>query len=133
MKQSPLVEFESSNFRVIPGEDQDTNSGIYGKALEMWVRDRLRIATVPAGEVIGEDFGWCVPVKSVPYTMYVACSNVEGTANHWRVFAFIEGGIWAGLFGKDKATEPLESLFHVVHAVIASEPGICLVSQKPPI
>jgi hypothetical protein len=32
MKQSPLLEFESSTFAIVPGEDQQTNPGIYGKA-----------------------------------------------------------------------------------------------------
>jgi hypothetical protein len=33
MKQTPLLAFESSAFAVIPGEDHETNPGIYGKAL----------------------------------------------------------------------------------------------------
>jgi hypothetical protein len=66
MKQSPLLEFESSAFAVLPNEDNETNPGIYGKALAQWLANQLRAAGVPAGEVIAEDFGWCVPVESSP-------------------------------------------------------------------
>ena len=48
MKQSPLLEFESSAFTVIPGEDESTNPGIYGKALAEWLADQLRAAGLPA-------------------------------------------------------------------------------------
>jgi hypothetical protein len=67
MKQSPLPEFESSAFAVLPNEDNETNPGIYGKALAQWLANQLRAAGVPAGEVIAEDFGWCVPVESSPF------------------------------------------------------------------
>jgi hypothetical protein len=42
MKQTPLLEFESSAFPVIPGEDDETNPGIYGKALAQWLAEQLR-------------------------------------------------------------------------------------------
>ena len=48
MKQSPLLEFESSAFAVMPGEDEETNPGIYGKALAQWLADRLRAAACGA-------------------------------------------------------------------------------------
>ena len=75
MKQSSLLKFQSSAFAVIPGEDEETNPGIYGKALAVWLGERLRAVDVCAGTVIGEDCGWCVPVKSPPYSLYVACPN----------------------------------------------------------
>ena len=69
MKRSPLLEFESSVFAVVPGEDTETNPGIYGKALAQWLADQLREAGVRAGAVIAEDFGWCIPVESRPHSL----------------------------------------------------------------
>lgn len=92
MKQTPLLEFESSAFAVIPGEDEETNPGIYGKALAQWLAEQLRAAGFSAGEAFAEDFGWCVPVKAKPHSLYVACASTGETPDQWRVFAFAEVG-----------------------------------------
>lgn len=123
MKQSPLLEFESSAFPVSPGEDAQTNPGIYGKALAEWLADRLRAAGLPAGNVIAEDFGWCVLVESKHHSLYVACASAE-TPDQWRVFAFAEGGVMARLMGKDKSAEPLASLFAAVRRCLESDPRV---------
>jgi hypothetical protein len=124
MKQSVLLEFESSAFAVIPGEDEHTNPGVYGKALAQWLAEQLRTRGVSAGDVIAEDFGWCIPVESKPHSLYVACASTEEEQNHWRVFAFAEGGALARLFGKDKSAESLLSLFASVRAVLEAAPAI---------
>ena len=130
MKQSPLLEFESSLFAVAPGEDEETNPGIYGKALAHWLRERLRAAGVPAGDVIAEDFGWCVPVDSTPHALYVACASAEDGPGRWRVFAFAEGGVMARLFGKDKSAESLDRLFTAVRSCLEAEPGIRALREE---
>jgi hypothetical protein len=114
MKRSPLLKFESSAFSVVPGEDGETNPGTYGRALARWLAEQLRAAGVPAGEVFAEDFGWCVRVESKPHALYVACATVEEKPDHWRVFAFAEGGVVARLLGKDRRAESLASLFAAV-------------------
>src|SRR5204863_4211217 len=75
MKQSPLLIFECAAFAVIPGEDEQTNPGIYGKSLALWLAERLRSAGFAAGAIIAEDFGWCIPVDSKPHSLYVACAG----------------------------------------------------------
>src|SRR6476661_2322902 len=70
MKQSPLLEFESSAFAVVAGEDDATNAGLFGKALAEWLAGELRVAGIAAGGVIAEDFGWCVPVSVPPHRLH---------------------------------------------------------------
>jgi hypothetical protein len=123
MKQSPLLEFESSAFAAIPGEDEETNPGIYGKALAQWLAERLSAAGVPAGEVIAEDFGWCVPIDAGPHSLYVACASGE-TSDRWQVFVFAEGGVTARLLGRDKSAESVASLFAAVRRCLESEPDV---------
>ena len=84
--QSPLLEFESSAFPVTPGEDEETNPGIYGRALAQWLAEQLRAAGFDAGAVISEDFGWCVPVAATTHSLYVVCASLEAAPNRWRVF-----------------------------------------------
>jgi hypothetical protein len=124
MKQSPLLEFESSAFAVIPGEDKDTNPGIYGKALAQWLAEQLRGAGFAPGPVIAEDFGWCVPVESEPHSLYVAWASTGEQSGQWRVFAFAEGGLMARLLGKDKSAESLTALFTALRQCLQSAPII---------
>src|SRR5262249_10069206 len=105
-----------------PGKDGETNPGIYGKALAQWLAEQLRAAGFPTGEVIAEDFAWCVPVESKPHSLYVACASAE-QSDQCRVFAFAEGGVVTRLLGKDKSAESLAGLFAAVRRCLESEPA----------
>jgi len=131
MKRSPLLEFESSVFAVVPGEDTETNPGIYGKALAQWLADQLREAGVRAGAVIAEDFGWCIPVESRPHSLYVVCASTGDQPGRWRVFAFAEGGAIAHLLGKDKSDASLAPLFAAVRRCLESTPTVRDLREEP--
>ena len=124
MKQTPLLEFRSSAFPVVPGEDAETNPGIYGMALAQWLAEQLSAAGFRTRPVIAEDFGWCVPIESAPHSLYVVCASTEEGEGHWRVFAFAEGGIMARLLGKDRSTQSLSTLFAALKQCLASAPAI---------
>ena len=123
MKKSPILEFESSAFAPVPGEDEATNPGVFGKAFAQWLANRLRLAGVAAGEVIAEDFGWVIPVKSEPYSLHVACSSREAP-NAWMVFAFAEGGLMSRLLGRDKSGAALESLYGSARRSLEAESSV---------
>lgn len=132
MKASPLLEFESSAFGVTPGEDAETNPGIYGKALAEWLAEQLQIQGQPAGEIIAEDFGWCVGLDFKPYRLYVACSSTEEGPGHWRVFAFAEGGLLHRLLGKDESAAPLDSVFSGIKDSLAANPAVHNLREHAP-
>jgi hypothetical protein len=123
MTQTPLLEFESSAFAVIPGEDEETNPGIYGKALAQWLGEQLATAGYSPQAVIAEDFGWCVPLESDPHSIYIACASTGEKPGEWRVFAFVERGIMARL-GRDTSAETLASVFTALKQCLASAPII---------
>jgi hypothetical protein len=129
MKQSPQLEFESSAFRT-PEEDEDTSSGIYGRALAQWLSAQLRARGLPAKSIVAGDFGWCVPMGSFPHSLYVACARTEEKPNHWRVFAFAEAGVLTRLLGRDKSTESSASLFAAVKQILKANPAINNLHEK---
>ncbi|MDP9011665.1 MAG: hypothetical protein M3O41_03210 [Pseudomonadota bacterium] len=114
-----MLRFESSAFAVTPGEDQETNPGIFGRALASWVSEQLIGAGLHVGSVIAEDFGWCVPVKSPPYSLYVVCASGE-LANHWQVFAVAEGGLTDRILRKDRSTELVAGLHSTLRHCLES-------------
>ncbi len=123
MSKSPLLLFESSAFAVVTGEDEETNPGIYGRALAHWLADQLRASGVPAGTVFSEDFGWCIPIESKPHALHVVCASGEGP-DHWQLFVFAEGGLLASLFGKNRRAESVSSLFTAVRRCLESSPAV---------
>jgi hypothetical protein len=130
MKQSALLEFESTSFAVEPGEDELTNPGVFGKALATWLAAQLRKGGSRTGEVIAEDFGWCIPVESKPHSLYVACANAQEVPNTWRVFVFAEGGLVSRLLGKDQSAQSVSLLFGAVKQVLASAPQVRALREE---
>ena len=121
MNQSPLLQFESEAFADPPGADAETNPGIFGKSLANWLSQQLKAQGSTPGEVIAEDFGWCVPL---PQNLYVACSSGEEAPNQWQVFVFAEAGFLSRLFGKDQSSQAVSSAFAAVKGVLQQSPQI---------
>jgi hypothetical protein len=130
MKQSPLLEFKSDAFAIGPGEDEATNPGIFGKALAEWLASELSFRGHAAGEVIAEDFGWCVPVESKPHALYVACASSDEQPDSWRVFAFAEGGLLGRVFGRDTRDEDVARLYGLVKAAITARVDVRDLSEE---
>jgi hypothetical protein len=127
MKQSPLIEFRSTIFEVAEGEDEETNPGIYGKSLAAWLASQLR---VPEEDVVAEDFGWCVPVKSSQHRVYVACSSEDGSKDKWRVFVFAEGGFVSRVLGRDTRVAEVTSVFARVKQMLEANSGISEITAR---
>jgi hypothetical protein len=124
MMQSALLQFESTAFTAVPGEDEQTNPGICGKELAHWVGDQLRAQGLQVDDVIAEDFGWCVPVRTNSYRLMVACANVSDKEDHWQVFVFAEGGLLSRLLRKGRMAEALAFVFEPVKQALQSSSSI---------
>src|SRR5258705_3531232 len=123
MQQSPILTFSSSAFPVAPGEDAETNPGIYGKSLAQWLSKQLSARGIAGGEAFAEDFGWCVGVRSGDKGVHVVCTSGE-TADTWQVFCFTERGFFEKLRGRPDATEALEHVFDVVKDCLSAAPEV---------
>lgn len=119
---SPILMFQSSRFEIVPDEDKLTNPGIYGKRLAEWMANELpRHGYHALGEVIPEDFAWCVPVAADDCELYVACANAD---EGWQIYVFADCGLMARLIGRDPRSEAVAGLFAAVHAILGDAPGI---------
>lgn len=114
------LEFDSTFFAVVPGEDEDTNPGIYGKALAQWLVVQLRERGVPAEEALAEDFGWGISIHTKPHGLYVICANDADRSGGWRVVAFAGGGLLARLLGRDKRADALSSVMAAIRGALES-------------
>ena len=117
------VIFTSPYFEIEPGEDEDTNPGIYGKALAEWVATKLRERGLVVEGVIAEDFGRCVMVYRKPVMIWIGCANLEDSAGRWQMYIARERGLIARLRGTDGAAE-LETLRAYYRAILNEIPGV---------
>lgn len=68
------VEFSTARFAIEAGEDEETNSGVYGKKPAEWLADALRRTGVEVQGVIAEDFGRCVMPHRKPFMLWIGCA-----------------------------------------------------------
>lgn len=111
------VEFSSNFFSPIAGEEEQTNPGIYGKALAQWVFENLPKHGVKTGKVLPEDWGWVVTVPDNDFFLWIGCSNVDETEGRWRCIVEAEFGWFKKLFrladpqkARSRAAEGLDRL-----------------------
>ena len=130
MMQSALLRFESSAFSIAPGEDEETNPGIFGKALAQWLSEQLATRGFKVTGVFPEDFAWCIGVDSNPHASFVACSNTPDHNTQWGVFVVSEGGLLSRLFGKDKRQEVVASLYSEIKEILSASPSINALAEE---
>ena len=119
MSQSPLLRFASNAFLDLPDVDPETDPSIFGQTLANWLAQRLQAHGYDPGEVIAEDFGWCVPLARKPRRVWLACSGGAGNPAQWRVFVFAQDGLLRRLFGAD-AAQPIATAFAAVKRTLES-------------
>ncbi|WP_374585531.1 hypothetical protein [Pseudoduganella sp.] len=119
---SPILMFQSTRFEIVQGEDQLTNPGIFGRHLAEWMAKELpRQGYQALGDVIPEDFAWCVPVAAEDCELYVACANAE---EGWQIYVFADCGLMARLAGRDPRSGAVAGLYAAVRAILEEAPGI---------
>jgi hypothetical protein len=121
MQQTSMLLFECTDFALMPGEEQETNPGIFGKSLARWLAEQLHGAGFPAGAVFAEDYGWCIPIGAKPRIVYVVC---HGNADQqWQVFAYAERRLLSRLFGQDNPAL-LGEVFTAIRQTLESAPTV---------
>ena len=71
------VEFRSTEFPSLPGEDQLINPGRWGQLLANYLRGELTQRGLPGGSPYVEDWGWAIPLDNEAFPLWVGCGNNE--------------------------------------------------------
>jgi hypothetical protein len=122
---SDHVVFRSSGFPVEPGEDRQTNPGIYGKALAAWVAQKLRARGVAIeDEIIAEDFGRVVVVQRTPFMLWVGCAGVDDSTTEWQLQIAAELPVFARLFRRVDPAPAVAQLREHLRAIVQEVPGV---------
>jgi hypothetical protein len=111
-------------------EDEKTNPGIYGHALALWIAEQLRGRGVVSQEVVPEDWGWCVIIKTKPVRLNIAVSNVDGSSTRWRAFTFAERGLLRPFEAASELKREVSALREHLAAIVATAPGVNDISWE---
>ena len=137
--QSEGLWIESALFQPEPGEDAETNPGVFGKKFAEWIATSLRGSGYTT-EVVPEDWGWCVVCARKPFLLWVGCGNVvqehgdsgasdTSVVNTWHCFTVAEIPFWKRLFGRIDPSRAISKLEAQIKANLVAEPGIKLVAE----
>ena len=134
--------FTSTLFDVDPEEDQETNPGIYGKALAFWLKKKLIAAGRPVEDVIPEDWGWCVLCSRKPFMLWIGCGSMfaDDSAGEddlpprkenlvWTCFVQAEVPVLKKLFKKIVTTDQVNALASDLKSILESDSGIKMVDE----
>ena len=127
--RNEVIWFESSQFPILPEEEDEVNPHIHGKSLALWLAERLRAVGFQPREPFKEDFGWWTDVEAAPpYRLAFICHGEE--ENQWGVQTAAEGGsLWDRMRGKDQRDEVAAPLRAAIRKILESEPTIRSIEE----
>jgi hypothetical protein len=114
------LEFKSKQFEVVPGEDEQTNPGIYGIRLAEFITKHLNTSSYEA-ENIAEDWGRCVILKHPDFESFVGCSSYGEDA--WLIQLCPYKPVVRRWFKKFDTTAWVDRLANTVEKILVDDGG----------
>ncbi len=94
------------------------------QALTTWLAGKLGERGIECHGLVSEDFAWCLPVGPKSERTYVACASDPDDAESWRVYAFHDGKLLVGLFGRGKESDSLAAIYTVLKEILRAAPEV---------
>lgn len=91
--RGPYYLIRSSGFPIEPGEDADTNPGVFGRSLAKYLAAQIQARGWGVESIIPEDFGYCVVLARKPLLLWIGCGNRSLRTDEWIAFAAAEGAL----------------------------------------
>ncbi len=124
MSPSIGVTFQSDYFSPVPGENEETNPGRYGKESALWLAEELRKISVSVEGVRAEDFGWIILVSHQHFLLWLGCGNVGGSTDEWHVYPVAESSLIQRVFQRLDTKTDTDTLWQHVRKLIPQIPAV---------
>lgn len=123
--------FESDAFPPVPGEDDETNPGLYGRALAAWLAAALGSTGYLVERIVAEDFGRVLVVAHPGCRLHVAVASTDETGREWQVFAFAEHGLLARLRRSSVGASAVSRLMSDLKRVLEESADVKSLREEP--
>lgn len=130
MATTPQFIFKSAAFPPEPGEDEEVNPGIFGKALANWLASELPKQGYTVRGQVAEDFGRLVELDAPRGRLYVAASSTDETATEWQVFGILELGLFARFGGGVDPAQTIGKLAGSLRTILGGSPQVRELSEE---
>jgi hypothetical protein len=97
------VEFRSSKFPPYEGEEEEINSGLWGKRLTEYLAAKLAEKGIETEEMAVEGWGCFLPIRNDGFRLALCCGHQNGDGDQFLVFT-------------DPATPKVKKLFRTIDA-----------------
>jgi hypothetical protein len=124
-----FIHIRSAKFPILEGEEQElVNPGMYGKALAIYLQDRLRSIGYVVPFYNCEDWGWWVEIEGAPFS-FGACiycgPGSDGSLEYACKVGLSWGKVWSWKkFKRIDASPWSDKLHDDLLAVFNSDPDI---------
>jgi hypothetical protein len=122
--QGPNHVIRTASFPIKAGEDQETNPGVFGRALAEYLTLQIRARGESVEGIIPEDFGYCIMLRRKPFRLWVACGNRGERTDEWIAFAVAEGGLIRRALGTIDPSREVERLSELLGEIMREAPGV---------
>ena len=127
-----FVEFRSKKFPPYSGEEEEINPGLWGKRLAEYFVERLPAHGIEPEDIIPEDWGWLVPIRSDGARHALCCGHQYGDDDEFLCFTDPQQPITRRLFKKVDATSELTHLISAVDKILAEDTEVSDIVWREP-
>jgi hypothetical protein len=118
------VEFRSTKFPPYEGEEEQINPGLWGKRLAEYFVEKLSVKGIKTGQIIGEDWGWYIPIPNEGFRLAIGCGHQYGDDDVFLCFTKPHTPVVKKLFRKIDASAQLSRLTEAIQQILSSDPDI---------
>ncbi len=127
-----LVTFRSKMFPPYEDEEEMINPGLWGKRLAEYLVEKLRPHGVIAEEIIAEDWGWYIPIKSEGFRLGICCGHQDGDEDEYLCFTEPAKPVFRKLFRKVDVTQELNQIVNAMETIFSDDPAITDIEWSEP-
>lgn len=122
--QGPNHVIRTTEFPIQPGEDAETNPGVFGRAFADYLAAQIRGRGVGVEGVVPEDFGYCIMLKRKPLKLWIACGNRAGRTDEWVAFAVVEFSLLGRFVGNIHPASEIDRISQMLGEIMRAAPGV---------
>lgn len=115
----PTYFIRSQRFQALPGEEEHSNPGRYGKAFASWIAEALESRSELVEGIVPEDFGWCIILRSRPVRYWIACGNREGSQYEWGAYVVARQNLVRRLFKRTNVKPEVDRISRILREILA--------------
>lgn len=131
-----FIHVRSGKFPLLPGEEKEmVNEGMVGKALALYLQDRLERSGYDAPFICCEDWGWWVELSGAPFRFGVCIYSTppgDGLTDYYCTDGAIARSIWSWKSFRRIDTSPWSAALHAtLLTIFRNDPEVELLGISP--